>query len=215
MIRVFVADDQELVRSGLCSLLGLAAGIEVCGSAADGEAALRGLEQLAAMGQPAQVLLLDVRMPGLSGLEVLERLQGSATRVIVVTTFPDEEVLVVALRRGAAGYLLKDASFEELVQAIETVAKGGRAIRPVSPTSGRPPDARSAAAPEPTAPGTLTAREKEILRLLAAGLSNKEIASALANAEGTIKNHVSNILAKLHARDRTQAVLLALQQRLL
>lgn len=215
MIRVFVADDQELVRSGLCSLLGLAAGIEVCGQAADGEAALAGLRQLAAAGTPAQVLLLDIRMPGLSGLEVLERMQGLDTRVIVVTTFPDEEVLVVALRRGAAGYLLKDASFEELVQAIETVAKGGRAIRPVMIQQGRVAGGQMAASPAPAALGMLTAREKEILRLLASGLSNKEIAAALDNAEGTIKNHVSNILSKLHARDRTQAVLFAMQQRLL
>jgi DNA-binding NarL/FixJ family response regulator len=215
MIRVFVADDQELVRSGLCSLLGLAAGIEVCGQAADGEAALAGLRQLAAAGTPAQVLLLDIRMPGLSGLEVLERMQGLDTRVIVVTTFPDEEVLVVALRRGAAGYLLKDASFEELVQAIETVAKGGRAIRPVMIQQGLAAGGQTASSPAPAALGMLTAREKEILRLLASGLSNKEIAAALDNAEGTIKNHVSNILSKLHARDRTQAVLFAMQQRLL
>jgi DNA-binding NarL/FixJ family response regulator len=215
MIRVFVADDQELVRSGLCSLLGLAEGIAVCGEAADGEAALAGLRRLAAAGAPAHVLLLDIRMPGLSGLEVLERMQGLDTRVIVVTTFPEEEVLVVALRRGAAGYLLKDASFEELVQAIETVAKGGRAIRPVMIQQGLAAGWQMSTLPAPAALGMLTAREKEILRLLASGLSNKEIAAALDNAEGTIKNHVSNILSKLHARDRTQAVLFAMQQRLL
>jgi len=215
MIRVFVADDQALVRSGLCSLLALAPGIEVCGEAADGETALRGLQQLAAAGSPADVMLLDIRMPGLSGLEVLERMHGLGTRVIVVTTFPDEEVLVVALRRGAAGYLLKDASFEELVQAIETVASGGRAIRPMVMGRALPTAGLQVSAPPAGVVIPLTAREKEILRLMAAGLANKEIATALDNAEGTIKNHVSNILSKLMARDRTQAVLVALQQRLL
>ncbi|MBK8977900.1 MAG: response regulator transcription factor [Planctomycetes bacterium] len=213
MIRVFVADDQALVRSGLCSLLALAPGLEVAGDAGDGAAALAALAALAQAGRPVDVLLLDVRMPGLSGLDVLRRLGGAGPRVVVLTTFPDDDVLLEALRLGAAGFLLKDATFEELVEAIEAVARGESAVRPVTLSKILPGLRASGAAapPIPPPPATLTAREKEVLRLLAAGLSNKEIARALDNAEGTIKNHVSSILAKLGVRDRTQAVLLGIQ----
>lgn len=216
MIRVFVADDQALVRSGLCSLLALAEDLEVAGEAADGQAALDGIAKLELQGQRVDVLLLDVRMPGMSGLDVLERLRGRPA-TIIVTTFPDEEALIRALGLGARGYLLKDATFEELCDAIRAVARGETSVQPVT-LSRVLPGLRKAgdtalvpnqyAAP----PMPLTAREKEVLRLLAGGLSNREIATALGNAEGTVKNHISNILQKLQARDRTQAVLLAVQQ---
>ncbi|MGF1509756.1 MAG: response regulator [Myxococcota bacterium] len=213
MIRVFVAEDQALVRRGLLSLLDMAPQIEVVGDAADGEEALHALKSLESAGAPAEVLLLDIRMPSLSGLDVLRRLPKGSVRVLVLTTFLDEQALVEALKLGAAGYLLKDATFEELVDAIAAVARGDRAVKPV--TLSRILDATYADSTDPPATLSLTAREKEILRLLAAGLSNREIAIGLENAEGTVKNHVSNILSKMGVRDRTQAVLLALQMRLI
>jgi DNA-binding NarL/FixJ family response regulator len=216
VIRVFVADDQALLRRGLCSLLALAPGIELVGEAGDGAATLAALDALRGERREPEVLLLDIRMPGVTGLEVLRRLGGLGPRVIVLTTFPDEEVLLESLRLGAVGFLLKDATFEELVEAIELVARGETALRPVTLSKILPGlrrlEAPSGGSAQPTG---LSAREKEVLRLLAAGLSNKEIARALRNAEGTIKNHVSSILQKLGVRDRTQAVLLGIQQGLI
>jgi DNA-binding NarL/FixJ family response regulator len=130
----------------------------------------------------------------------------------VLTTFPDDAALIEALRLGAAGYLLKDATFEELVEAIEAVARGETAVRPVTLSKVLPGLDRVEVRATPAPAVDLTAREKEVLRLLASGMSNKEIARALDNAEGTIKNHVSSILMKLGVRDRTQAVLLGIQR---
>ena len=208
MIRVFVVDDQALVRSGLTSLLALADGIEVVGEAGDGAAAL---EAIAAVDPPPDVVLTDVRMPGMDGLELLRRLVPEGRRVIVLTTFPDDVALLEALKAGAAGYLLKDATFEELVDAIRSVARGESAVRPVTVSRILPGLERVEVGGAPAPDVALTAREKEVLRLLASGMSNKEIAAALDNAEGTVKNHVSNILSKLGVRDRTQAVLLGIQ----
>lgn len=209
MIRVLVVDDQTLVRQGVCGLLSLAEEIEVCGEAADGAEALEQLEAL----EP-DVVLLDLRMPGMSGIEVLERLGGEMRLppTIILTTFDDDDLVLAGIRAGARGYLLKDVSLEELVGAIRTVADGGSLVRPAVTTrvvkglERLHPEFSSLDRPDP-----LTERETEILRLMAGGYSNKEIANSLSVAEGTVKNHVSNILSKLGVRDRTRAVLKALE----
>lgn len=227
MIRVLVVDDQTLVRRGLAELLAGVPDITIVGEAADGEEALR-----LARERGPDVVLLDVRMPEMSGLEVLDELRAKnvASRALMLTTFDDDSALLEAVRRGAKGYLLKDATLEELAQAIRVVAAGGTYVRPVvttrvlqglrelqasgdtPPTSPAPPTA--AAGPRGADAGAdvgLTPREVEILRLMAGGYSNREIAGALAVAEGTIKNHVSSILSKMGVRDRTRAVLKGLE----
>jgi DNA-binding NarL/FixJ family response regulator len=210
VIRVGIVEDQAIVRLGLRKLLEFADEIEVVCEAGSGEEALGLLGEVA-----VDVLLLDVRMPGMSGIEVLEKLPEDGPHVIILTTFLDEEVLLDAVRLGARGYLLKDSSLEELLQAIGAVHRGESAIKPVTLSRILPGLHRISATPTPAPVEALTAREQEILRLLAAGLSNKEIARALENAEGTIKNHVSNILLKLAVRDRTQAVLKGIEHGLL
>ena len=208
-VRVVLADDQTLVRAGLAALLGLADGIEVVGEASDGREAL---DVVAAL-RP-DVLLLDVRMPVLDGLGVLEALASAAHRpaVLVLTTFDDDDLVLAALRKGARGYLLKDVTLDEVVAGVRALARGERLVQPA--VTARVLD-RLAAAPlrEPAPAGpavTMTPRETEVLRLLAAGWSNRQIARGLHLAEGTVKNHVSAIMLKLGVRDRTRAVVRAL-----
>lgn len=209
MIRVLVVDDQTLVRQGVSGLLALADDIEVCGEAADGREALEQVEAL-----KPDIILLDLRMPEMTGIEVLERLSEKETLppTIILTTFDDDELVLKGIRAGAKGYLLKDVSLDELVGAIRTVADGGSLVRPAVTTrvvkglERLHPEFSSLDRPDP-----LTDRETEILRLMAGGYSNKEIANSLCVAEGTVKNHVSNILSKLGVRDRTRAVLKALE----
>lgn len=207
-IRVVLVDDQTLVRQGIRSLLGLAPGIEVVGEAADGMAALEVIEQLT----PA-VVLLDLRMPRMDGLATLKALAAAEFQpaVLVLTTFDDEAVLE-ALRAGARGYLLKDVTLDQLVSAVETLAAGGSLVQPMV-TATLLQRLSSGAVPGEHAVDrvALTAREVEILRLMAGGYANREIASALHLAEGTVKNHVSNVLFKLGVRDRTRAVLRGLE----
>ena len=215
MIRIALCDDQALVREGLRRLLEIADGVEVVVEATCGEELLDELAKA-----DVDVLLLDVRMPGLSGIEVLEKLPAIKpdARAIILTTFPDEDALLAALRAGAAGYLLKDATLDELLESIQAVARGETAVRPVTVSKILPGLDRvrtQAEPPDGTGIDPLTAREKEILRLLAGGYSNKEIAAALGNAAGTVKNHVSNILLKMGVRDRTQAVLKGIEHGLL
>lgn len=217
-IRVAIVDDQTLVRRGIAELLALAPDIQVVAEAADGEEALRLIRE-----QRPDVILLDVRMPEMTGLEVLremetKRLPGAT---IMLTTFDDDQALMESLKHGARGFLLKDTSLDELLTAIRTVAAGGAIPRPAITTRVlrgiadiRPsPPAGSSRSPAASSP--LTERETEILRLMAGGFSNREIASALTVAEGTVKNHVSNILTKLDVRDRTRAVLRGLEQGLI
>lgn len=215
MIRVTIVDDQTLVRAGLRSLLELSDQVEVCGEGSDGDDAL----ELVA-NDPPDVLLLDLRMPGRDGIATLEELRarGSDVPVLVLTTFDDDELVLGALRAGAKGYLLKDVTLEQLVEAIETLAAGGTLVQPalterlMRSLSALPdPDVDQALPPAQT----LTTRETEVLRLLASGYANREIADALHLAEGTVKNHVSNLLLKLGVRDRTRAVLRALHLGLL
>lgn len=209
MIRTVLADDQQLVRQGIRGLLALTGDIAVVGEAGDGDEAVRLIGEL----RP-EVALLDVRMPGCDGIEVLRRCRaaGFAPRAILLTTFDDDEALRAGIDAGIAGYLLKDISLEELADAIRAVAAGETRLRPIAARTrasvqGAGLDFEALDRPDP-----LTPREIEVLRLIAAGMSNKEIADVLAVAEGTVKNHTSSILSKLGVRDRTRAVLKALER---
>lgn len=212
MIRVYLVDDQTLVRQGVRSLLALDAGIEVVGEAGDGKQAIEAIATLA-----PDVVLMDMRMPVMSGLEALQALArlGQLPPTIILTTFDDDQLVLAGLKAGAKGYLLKDVSLEQLVGAIRVVAEGGSLVQPavtqrlLSGLENMHNAFVSLERPDP-----LTDRETEILRLMASGFSNKEIANSLGVAEGTIKNHVSNILSKLGVRDRTRAVLKAFELQL-
>jgi DNA-binding NarL/FixJ family response regulator len=210
-------DDQTLVRRGIAELLALAPDIQVVAEAADGEEALR----LIRCEKP-DVILLDVRMPEMSGPDLLRELAAKSIpgAAIMLTTFDDDQALMDSLRAGARGFLLKDTTLDELLAAIRTVAAGGAIPRPAITTRVLRgiEDIRSASSPATRTPGPhppLTERETEVLRLMAGGFSNREIAGAIAVAEGTVKNHVSNILNKLDARDRTRAVLKGLENGLI
>jgi DNA-binding NarL/FixJ family response regulator len=208
-IRILLVDDQRLMREGLRILLELEPDLQVVGEAGDGQAALAAYADL----QP-DVVLMDVRMPGMDGVETTWRLQEHwpGARVIILTTFNDDEYVFEGLRAGALGYLLKDVSGHDLAEAVRTVAAGGALIEPsvarkvVAEFARMAPPVRAADAglAEP-----LSEREREILQLLARGLSNGEIAARLSLAEGTVKNYVTAILQKLGARDRTQAAIRA------
>jgi len=210
MIRVLIVEDQTLVREGIENLLDLADDITVVERAIDGEDGLQKLRQ-----SSPDVVLLDVRMPKMTGIEFLESVQnaGDPTPTILLTTFDDDVALLNGIRLGAKGYLLKDVSLKELTQAIRLVAGGGTMISPVLTERLRH---GLTTAPLSASPDydeeELTPRETEILRLMTGGYSNREIASALALSEGTVKNHVSNILGKLGVRDRTRAVLKAIEK---
>lgn len=213
MIRVMLVDDQTLVRQGVRSLLELADGIEVVGEAADGASAIETIPGIA-----PDVLLLDMRMPNGNGLDVLVRLseRGELPPTIILTTFDDDELVLSGIRAGARGYLLKDVALEDLVSAVRAVAEGKTVVRPavterlLKGLGQVQTDFSSLDRPDP-----LTERETEILRLMAGGYSNKEIAKALNVAEGTVKNHVSNVLSKMGVRDRTRAVLKAFESGIL
>jgi len=213
MIHVMLVDDQNLVRKGVRSLLELSEEIDVIGEAPDGIEAIRTIPEI-----NPDVVLLDMRMPGKSGLDVLQELSaaGKLPPTIILTTFDDDEMVLAGIKAGAKGFLLKDVSLEELVEAIRTVAEGGSAVKPavterlLKGLENMHTDFMSLDRPDP-----LTERETEILRLMAGGYSNKEIANSLGVAEGTVKNHVSNILSKMGVRDRTRAVLKAFEMDLL
>ncbi|MDH6514108.1 DNA-binding NarL/FixJ family response regulator [Streptomyces sp. SAI-135] len=204
-VRVLVVDDQQLIRDGIASLLSIRAGITVVGTAVNGREALAKAVEL----RP-DVVLMDVRMPELDGVEAVAVLRGRMPecRVVMLTTFDDEEYVVQALRAGASGYLLKDLPADELAQAIRLAHAGVTQLD--ASVAGR----LAASLPAPT-PGpaelaaTLSPREIDILRLVARGRSNREIAAQLYLSEGTVKNHISRILSRLSLRDRTQAALRA------
>jgi two-component system, NarL family, response regulator LiaR len=209
VIRVLVADDHAVVREGLRAFLALQDDVEVVGEAADGEEAVAAVATL----QP-DVALVDLVMPGVDGLEAIKRIRASnaPTRVIVLTSFADEDKMLPAVRAGAVGYLLKDVDPQALVAAIRTVHDGETLLHPavvrelVREVAG---DGR-----EPPPENPLTHREREVLALIARGRANKAIAFELGVAEKTVKTHVSNILAKLGVSDRTQAALLAVRESL-
>jgi DNA-binding NarL/FixJ family response regulator len=209
-VRVLLVDDQALFREALATLLGTRDDVEVVGEAGDGDAALRRAAELA-----PDVVLMDLRMPVLDGVAATRRLrvEQPGVRVIALTTFDDDEDVFAALRAGAVGYLLKDVSSARLVEAVLAAARGESVLQPsvAAKVVARFAQLPDAAAPPPPQPLVvpLSERELEVLRLLADGRSNREIAGSLFLAEGTVKNHVTNVLAKLGARDRTQAALRA------
>ncbi len=209
MIRIVLADDQALVRQGIRALIELTHEVEVVAEAENGDEAL---QQIRAH-RPA-VALLDVRMPGMTGVEVLTALRklGDATPVVLLTTFDDQAVLLEGVRAGVSGYLLKDIDVEDLVAALRTVVEGGTLILPAVTEQAqrylveRPPEFEAAELPD-----RLTPRESEVLRLMAGGYSNREIADALGTTEGTVKNQASSVFSKLGVRDRTRAVFKAIE----
>jgi DNA-binding NarL/FixJ family response regulator len=208
-IRILLVDDQRLMREGLRILLELESDLEVVGEAENGQAALGAYADL----QP-DVVLMDIRMPGMDGVEATWRLRERwpEARVIILTTFDDDEYVFEGLRAGARGYLLKDVSGYDLAEAVRTVAAGGALIEPsvarkvVAEFARLAPPARTA---EVGLAEPLSEREVDILRLLAQGLTNRQIADRLSLAEGTVKNYITAILQKLGTRDRTQAALRA------
>jgi DNA-binding NarL/FixJ family response regulator len=208
MIRVLIADDQDLVREGLRMMLGAEPDIEVVAEAATGRQALDG-----ARAHDPDVLLMDVRMPELDGIEATARLTGAGgrARILMLTTFDLDEYVYRAMKAGASGFLLKDASRDQLAAAVRTVAAGDALLAPaitrrlIEDFCRRPPPS----AGELPAAQQLSPRELEVLRLLAQGRSNAEIATELFLSEATVKSHVARILNKLGLRDRVQAVVLA------
>jgi DNA-binding NarL/FixJ family response regulator len=215
-IRVLIADDQPVVRDGLAMLLGLIDDVEIVATAADGVEAV----ERARVDRP-DIVLMDLRMPRLEGAEATRRILASLpeTRVLVLTTYADDESLFPALQAGARGYLTKDASAEEIERAIRALAAGQTHLDPAIQQrlvtavlhQAQPPPGEPASAPRSEPPDELTPREVEVLKLIAAGLSNREIADALVLSSATVKTHVNRIFYKTGVRDRAQAVRYAYQ----
>ena len=210
VIRVIVADDHEVVRTGFAALLDTQPDLAVIGTARDGAEAVRVCREL----RP-DVVLMDVRMPGMDGIEATSQLAGSAEdgpRILILTTFDLDEYVYDALCAGASGFLLKDVTAERLFDAVRVVAAGEALLAPTVTRrliSEFARQRRNTAAPAAAELGTLTPRETQVLRLVAEGLSNPEIAARLVVTEETVKTHVSRVLSKLGLRDRTQAVIAA------
>ncbi len=207
MIRIFVADDHPVVRNGIRAMLEIVPDIELAGEAADGREAVARVIKL----RP-DVILMDLVMPEMDGIEAIRRIkaQQPEARILVLTTFAGEDKIFPAIKAGALGYHLKDSSPEELVQAIRQVYQGESSLHPVIARKvlqelSRPSD-------RPPTPDPLTEREAEVLRLVAQGRDNREIAEQLVITEATVRTHVSNIMSKLHLASRTQAALYALRE---
>lgn len=212
-IRVCLVDDQKLIRDGIANLLNLTSDVEVVAEAGDGAQCLKVLEST-----EVDVILMDLSMPVMDGIQTIQAMQKKAIDipVIILTTFDDHELILKGIQSGAMGYLLKDVSLETLLSSIKSVHAGERLIQPAITDrllEGLKGLDTGFSAPEPVE--ALTAKETEVLGLMASGCSNKEISNMLHKSEGTIKNHVSSVLAKLGVRDRTRAVLLAIEKGLL
>ncbi|HEY2221316.1 response regulator transcription factor [Actinomycetospora sp.] len=207
-VRVVLADDQAVVRDGLAMLLSAADDLEVVATAADGTRAVE-----VVLAERPDVALVDLRMPGLDGAEVTATVRGDApeVRVLILTTYADDDAVLPALRAGAAGYLTKDTTGEALLAAIRTVAAGGSVLdaavqRRLVDLAGSPAAPTSRPAPEPELPEGLTAREVDVLRLVAQGLSNQQTASRLVVSEATVKTHVNHLISKLGVDSRPALV---------
>lgn len=212
-VKVLLVDDQMLVREGIKGLLNLSDKVNVVGEASDGSQVIEAINRCA-----PEVILLDLSMPKVDGIATLELLksQAIAIPVIILTTFDDNEFILKGIQAGAMGYLLKDVSLDTLVNGIETVSSGKRLVQPA--ITERLLQGLESIKSEFSAPSTietLSPKELEVLGLMASGCSNKEISEALHKSEGTIKNHVSNLLSKLGVRDRTRAVLVAIEKGIL
>jgi DNA-binding NarL/FixJ family response regulator len=210
-LRVVIADDQPMMRAGFKAVLEATGDIEVVAEASNGEEAVR-----AAAEHAPDVVLMDIRMPGMDGIEATRRLPRQ--RVLILTTFGLDQYIIEALRAGASGFLLKDAPTQEVVAAVRAVAAGDAVLSAAVTRQLLDQVARRLPAPVSARPDeldSLTEREHEVLRMLANGLSNAEIAAALVVSEATVKSHVSHILSKLGLRDRVQAVIYAYETRLI
>ena len=213
MFKVILVDDQKLIRDGIRNLLKLSGKVKVVGECTDGSDVVEKVKQVS-----PDVILMDLSMPNVDGISALKQLKSAeiTTPVLILTTFDEHALVLESIREGAKGFLLKDVSLETLTDAIETLAQGGTIIQPsiterlLQSVQTKPERFAPSVVPE-----NLTDKETEILRLVASGYSNKEISSALHKSEGTIKNHMSNILSKLGVRDRTRAVLLAIEHGIL
>jgi DNA-binding NarL/FixJ family response regulator len=203
MIRVVVVDDQAMVREGLVTMLELMPGIEVAGTAADGEEAVRLVAETG-----ADVALMDLRLPGVDGVEATRRIRAAhpATQVIALTTYADDASILSAIQAGARGYLTKHAGGDQLRRAIETVANGEALLEPAIQARLLEVVAQGRAGVPRALPDGLTAREAEVLALIAGGLTNAAIARRLFVSEGTVKTHINNLFGKIGVRDRAQAV---------
>ena len=215
IIRLLLVDDQRLMREGLRTLVELEPDLEVVGEASQGREALAAYEQL----EP-DVVLMDIRMPEMDGVEATRQMvsRWPRVKVIILTTFDDDETVFEGLRAGALGYMLKDVSGQELAEAIREVDQGGALIQPS--VARKVLTEFSRIAPQPSSvpvnlPEALSEREQEVVKLMAGGLTNREIAGELHLAEGTVKNYVTSILGKIGARDRTQAAIRAREMGLL
>ncbi|MEP1740565.1 MAG: response regulator transcription factor [Kangiellaceae bacterium] len=212
-VKVLLVDDQMLVREGIKGLLNLSDKVNVVGEASDGSQVIEAINRCA-----PEVILLDLSMPKVDGIETLELLknQGITIPVIILTTFDDNEFILKGIQAGAMGYLLKDVSLDTLVSGIETVSSGKRLVQPaITERLLQGLESIKSEFSAPSAIETLSPKELEVLGLMASGCSNKEISEALHKSEGTIKNHVSNLLSKLGVRDRTRAVLVAIEKGIL
>lgn len=220
-IRILLCEDQTLMRQGLHTVLGLEPGFQVVAEASDGEEAVRTYADLQSRGQGPDIVLMDIQMPRQNGVQATAAITTTypGARIIILTTFDYEDYVFEAVKAGAMGYLLKDVPATELAETIRKVHAGEPFIQPSVASKllmdfgrkGRAPAGPGGALPDEE----LSSREIEVLKLLAAGASNREIAERLTLAEGTVKNHVSNILSKLHAENRTQAANLARERKLI
>jgi DNA-binding NarL/FixJ family response regulator len=221
-IRILLCEDQMLMRQGLRTILELEVGFEVVGEAANGEEAIQRFDELRQQGSGPDIILMDIQMPGKNGVQATAAITTAhpSARVIILTTFDYEDYVFEAIKAGAMGYLLKDVPADELASTIRKVYRGEPFIQPRVASKlliefGRKGRPLPASAQPASGDEELSAREIDVLKLLAAGASNRDIADTLVLAEGTVKNHVSNILSKLHAENRTQAANLARERKII
>jgi DNA-binding NarL/FixJ family response regulator len=214
MIRLLLVEDQEIIRRGLKTLLEIKPDLQVVGEAENGKIAIEQLEALQKASQLPDIVLMDIRMPVMGGVEATRLIcqQFRETKILILTTFSDTQYVAQALRFGARGYLLKDTPAEELAKAIRSIYQGYTQFGPgimekvIAQVPTTEPNKREE---PPTGLLELTAREREVLRMIASGSSNREIAQTLFLSEGTVRNHISHILTRLNVRDRTQAAIVA------